>query len=515
MTRPTAQPNFAISRCLFLRAMGLVYLAAFGSLAVQVVGLAGRNGILPAATFLEAAKAHIGAAAYWRAPTLCWITGAGDPILHGFCVAGVVLSVLLLAGLAPLPCLAGAWVLYLSLATVCRTFLNFQWDALLLEAGFLALFMAPWRLRCRLPCAAGPTRLARWLVAWLLFRLMFSSGVVKLTSGDPTWWNLRALDVHYQTQPIPTWTAWYVHQMPGWFQSCCVAIMFFIELVVPFFIFAPPRLRRIAAAILIGFQVIIAATGNYAFFNLLTIALCLPLLDDAAWPRLLRSRLPVPAAPPVTSSVAASAALPVLVLNPAPSRRRDRVVLWAAAPCAALLVILSTADMTARFRWQLPWPRPLLLIADAISPFRIVNAYGLFAMMTTQRLEIVVEGSRDGVSWLPYEFKWKPGDRDRRPVFVAPHQPRLDWQMWFAALGSYRTQPWFQNFLFRLLQGAPEVTALLARNPFPDAPPRYIRSTAYDYRFTDMRMRRATGAWWQRTETGPYSPPQSLPEQRP
>jgi len=495
------RPAFSVSRCLFLRAMGLVYLAAFWSLGTQIAGLVGRNGILPAAAFLDAARSQIGAQAYWRVPTLCWVTGAGDLALQALCVAGAALSVLLAVGLAPLPCAAGAWVLYLSLATVCRTFLNFQWDALLLEAGFLAVFMAPPRLWCRVPCATGPPRLARWLVWWLLFRLMFSSGVVKLTSGDPTWWSLRALDVHYETQPIPTWTAWYAHQMPGWFQSCCVAIMFFIELVVPSLIVAPRWPRRIACGLLAGFQVIIAATGNYAFFNLLTIALCIPLLDDGVWPRRWRPPAPPAGATPVTGVPPPAEATPA---------RPRRWPVWVAAPLAATLVVLSLANMTARFRWQVPWPRAVLGFSDVLGPFRIVNAYGLFAAMTTDRPEIVVEGSNDGQEWLPYEFRWKPGELTRRPAFVAPHQPRLDWQMWFAALGTYRNQPWFQSFLARLLQGSPEVLALLERSPFPDAPPRYIRSVEYDYRFTDPATRRSTGAWWRREAKGLYSPAQSL-----
>jgi hypothetical protein len=490
--------------------MGLVYLAAFWSLGVQVEGLAGRDGILPAASYLEAARSQIGVEAYWRLPTICWFVGAGDPSLKALCATGAALGILLITGLAPLPSAVGAWVLYLSLASVCRTFLNFQWDALLLEAGFLAIFMAPPRLRCRLPCLSGPPRLALWLVWWLLFRLMFSSGVVKLLSGDATWWQLRALDVHYETQPIPTWSAWYAHQMPGWFQSCSVAIMFFIELVVPWFIAGPRLARRAACAILAGLQLVIAATGNYAFFNLLTLALCLPLLDDAVWPRRWRPLrgIPDPSAPsPLDEPNPPVAPSPP---DSPPLRRGARWPVWVAAPFAAILVVLSLLDMTARFRLPIPWPGAVLRLSDAIGPYRIVNAYGLFAAMTTERPEIVVEGSDDGQTWLPYEFHWKPGEVTRRPVFVAPHQPRLDWQMWFAALGSYRNQPWFQAFLARLLQGSPPVLALLERNPFPDAPPRYIRSVVYDYRFTDWAARRATGAWWRREMKGLYSPPQSL-----
>ena len=488
---PPPRPPFgyAIAACLFTRVMGAIYLVAFASLAVQVLGLAGRNGILPAQPYLDAIETHIGLERLWRLPTIFWWTGASDATLQTACWAGAAAGLLVALGVLPRLGLALAFVLYLSLASVCRTFLNFQWDALLLETGLLAIFVAPGRLRCRVPCARPP-RLALWLVWWLLFRLMFSSGVVKLSSGDPTWWNLRALDVHYFTQPIPTWTAWYAQQMPRWFQTFSCGLMFVIELAVPFGIFGPKPVRRVAGAALLAFQVLIASTGNYAYFNWLTMALCLTLFDDAVWPRRWRDR--------------------AAMLE---EEERARGLPWGlvlGVPFAAALVVVTTFEMTRRFGLGSLWPAPFHETAEFAQPFRVANAYGLFAAMTTTRGEIVVEGSDDGQTWKPYAFRYKPGDLDRHPVFVAPHQPRLDWQMWFAALSSYRSQGWFQSFLVRLLQGSPDVLALLETNPFPAAPPRYVRATMYDYRFTDFATRRATGAWWARTETGPYAPPMSL-----
>jgi hypothetical protein len=290
--------------------------------------------------------------------------------------------------------------------------------------------------------------------------------------------------------------------------------MFCIELVVPFGLLGPRQVRRAAALVLLGFQGLIAATGNYAFFNYLTMALCLSALDDGIWPAWLRRRLPrpvVPTAPAATlvSTLDASGGSP----DPAPGTPpvpRRRWPLSVSVPVLTVFVVLTSVAMTERWGFDVGWPAPVRKALDALRPLRIINAYGLFAVMTTTRAEIVVEGSDDGQTWVPYEFKWKPGDVNRRPAFVAPHQPRLDWQMWFAALSSYRQQPWFASFLGRLLQGSPEVLALLEKNPFPDHPPRYIRSIVYDYRFSDFKVRSETGAWWVRTPQGQYSPVQSL-----
>jgi hypothetical protein len=507
----TGRDSYAIASSLFLRALGLVYGFAFASLAVQVKGLAGHNGILPADMLLQALQNQLGPERLWRLPTLFWLTGAGDAWLVAACWAGAAISLVVACGFLPGPGLLTAWILYLSLTNVCRTFLYFQWDILLIETGLLALLFAPWRRRLRLGALPAPAAPALFLVRWLLFRLMFSSGVVKLTSGDPTWWNLRALDVHYLTQPLPTWTAWWAHQMPGWWHSIECAVMFFIELVSPFFIFAPRRPRRAAAACLIAFQTILIATGNYAYFNYLTIALCLVLLDDDLWPAWLRRRARL--LPPADSPAARPSATDLLAPEAGPGPPvvpRQRWPIWVTAPVVAVFVILGTADMTHRWGFRLYWPPAVESAEEFLQPFHVINAYGLFAAMTTSRNEIVVEGSDDGQVWQAYEFRYKPGDPMHAPRFVAPHQPRLDWQMWFAALSSYRNQPWFQNFLVRLLQGSPDVLALLSRNPFPDHPPRYIRARLYDYRFTDLATRRSTGAFWERTEQGLYSPVQSL-----
>jgi hypothetical protein len=476
-------------RDLFLRALAIVYLIAFVSLAFQIEGLVGSRGILPVAQLLEWVRSQTGAERYWILPTLCWLSSS-DSFLVFLCWGGGFLSLLLFVRVVPIVVLPLLWAFYLSIVTVGQVFLGYQWDALLLETGLLAILLAPLRLRPRRDAEpAAPGAFAVWLLRWLLFRLMFGSGVVKLRSGDQAWRTLTALRVHYETQPLPTWVGWYAHQLPGWFQTFSTALMFGVELGAPFLIFAGRRGRRIACAAFVGLQLLIAVTGNYGFFNLLTIALCLLLTDDDMLPQ--RWRLPAASSAPQAAP---------------PRWLRGLLVTAGAVPFLLSLVVASDT-----FGLPVPWPRAVISAVDVVSPFRSVNSYGLFAVMTMSRPEIVVEGSADGEVWRPYVFRWKPGDVTRRPAFVAPYQPRLDWQMWFAALGSCESNAWFVRFLDKLLDGSPPVLGLLAENPFPSEPPRMIRATLYDYRFTRIGEAEARSAWWRRKEIGPYCPVMGSP----
>jgi lipase maturation factor 1 len=549
-------PTHHLVRWVFLRSLGLIYLIAFVSLWVQIIGLVGRDGILPAdsamAVMRHGANAqHLGWDRYHLMPTLCWLN-TSDSFLKFQCAAGTALAVLLIVGIAPAPCLFLLWLIYLSLSTVCREFLAFQWDILLLEIGFLAIFLAPLQFWPRLSCAAPPSRLVLWVLRWLLFKLMFQSGCVKLLSGDPAWRSLTALRFHYETQPLPTWIGWYAHQLPAWAQAASAVVMFGIELFVPFLIFAPRRLRQWACLALVFLQTLIFLTGNYCFFNLLTMALCLLLLDDAAirafLPKRLREALLVPGArqegmastggrgssraQTSAENGAREEARPPLLLapgQPQPKAQPDALIYPVEAhpsspkfrgwpiqitmPLAAIAVVTALMQFSAMFHLPVPWPRPVFAVYGWLEPFRTFNHYGLFAVMTTSRREIIIEGSNDKVTWRAYEFKYKPGDLRRRPRFVEPHQPRLDWQMWFAALGDYRQNLWLANCCLRLLKGSPSVLALFERNPFPQHPPRYVRAVVYEYRFTNFATRRRTGAWWRREEKGLYLPPLSLSNQ--
>jgi predicted DCC family thiol-disulfide oxidoreductase YuxK len=480
-------PKYSCARRWFLCGLGLIFLIAFVSLWVQIDGLVGSNGVTPVRELLPAARAQLGDRALWILPTLCWLN-SNDAFLHFLCGGGVVLSLLLIFGIAPAISLVALVVFYLSLTIAGQTFLSFQWDMLLIETAFLAIFLAPWRLWWTKASEPPVSRAAIFLLKLLLFKLMIMSGVVKLTSGDDCWWDLTALDYHYWSQPLPTVFGWWADQHPEWFKKFSVAFCLIVEIIVPIFIWAPRRLRLLACGLLIFLQFMIAATGNYNFFNLLTIALCLLLIDDSVagtsrrGGRGQRSALSLP----------------------------DRLSIYAAAAVIVLTLPLNTRLIYNAFKPKAEWSRFLGSVYARAESLRIVNGYGLFRVMTKDRKEIVIEGSADGLEWKSYEFKWKPGEVNRAPGWCQPHQPRLDWQMWFAALGSYPQNPWFVQTVIALLHGKPQVVALFAKNPFPDAPPRYIRASFYRYRFTNSEEHQQTGGWWKRQELGEYLPSVSL-----
>lgn len=465
--------SLTLTTWLFLRLLALVYLAAFVSFTLQAPGLIGSQGILPAADFFGAVDRSYGAEKYWLLPSLFWLNPS-DTAIVAVGVVGCLLAVSLFLNRWPRLCLVGLYLCYLSLYHAGRVFMSFQWDILLLECGFLAIFLS-----------ASP-RLFTWLYRWLLFRFMLQSGLVKLMSGDRTWLDLTALDFHFHTQPLPTALAWYADKLPHAILQGGVVFTFVVELLLPFFILMPRRPRALAALAFAVFQLSIIATGSYNYFNLLTLCLCLLLLDDqlvaARCPASIRrwaSRRAAPPWTPVAGFLSALVAASYLTLS---------VILLGATGSRTALVGI---------------PRQLLAWTE---PFHIANSYGLFAVMTTRRDEIVFEGSHDGREWLAYELPYKPGALDRAPVWAAPHQPRLDWQLWFAALAPREHSPWLQGLIKGLLTGAEPVLALFEHNPFPTAPPKYIRASLYRYQFTDRDSRRETGDWWTRDYVGTFWP---------
>jgi hypothetical protein len=449
--------------------------------------LIGSRGIAPAAELLESARAQLGGDAWSDLPSMLWL-GSSDLAIHLLCYVGIAAASLLALGIAPRVAALVAWASYLSFVTVGNVFLGYQWDALLLETGLLAIVYAPGCWGASWGDARPPSQWMLWLLRWLLFRVVFTSGVVKLASHDPTWANRTALDYHYWTQPLPHAVAWFVAQWPEGFQRGSVTLMFAVELGLVWLVFAPRRLRFVAAAAIAALMALITATGNYGFFTVLTATLCVTLLDDRA----LRSWIPRRFRREHGST----------------TRKRTRSPWRTTAMTAfALFVLAITASTTARrMRLLRSVPGALESTVDAVAPFESFNTYGLFAVMTTQRPEIIVEGSDDGREWRAYEFRWKPGTLERAPGFAFVHMPRLDWQMWFAALGEWPGNRWYLSFVQRLLEGSDVVTAQLAFNPFPTHAPRYIRSTVYRYTFTTSEQRAATHAWWKRERVGEYCP---------
>jgi predicted DCC family thiol-disulfide oxidoreductase YuxK len=469
-------PTYRLVSGLFLRLLGLTFLAAFISIGIQVTGLIGADGILPLSDTLAAVAAEHGSWSYVHAPTLFWINDS-DTALVAACLAGAVASVLVVLNVLTRSMLALAFVLHLSLWVALPVFGDIQPDALILEVGLLALFLT-----------AG-SRIVVWLFRWLLFRFMLLSGLVKLFTLDPSWANLTALDYHYETQPLPTPLAWYAHQLPEWFQQLSVLSMFGIELVLPWLIFMPRRPRFVAAWGFLILQLAITLTGNFYYLNLLTMFLCLFLFDDRALagvlsPRFaerLRYGLPVP----------------------------GRLATAATAVLACVVVVVNLSVVWQRIAAR-PLPGPLASLASTTSRFGVTNFYGFFGVMNTERREIIVEGSQDGKHWHTYEFRYKPGDVHRCLRWSIPHHPRLDWTMWFAAGESPYRNPWFGDLLYRLLEASPPVLALLADDPFSGQPPRWVRGMLYRYRFTTRAERRTTGDCWVRESLGPYLPPLGL-----
>ena len=466
--------DYELVAALFIRVLGIIYLIAFASLLIQVQGLVGSGGILPVGDLLDAVKTELGAARFFRLPTIFWLDHSNIALV-GATIYGCVVSVQIVFNWWQRPALILAFILYLSLFNVCQPFLHFQWDGLLLEAGFLAIFLG------------SRSSVIIWLFRWLLFKLRFMSGLSKLTSGDPAWSGLTALNTYFEVQPLPNPLAWYVHHLPEWMLRSATAATLFVEIVVPLMMFMPRRWRFAAAWITILWQLLIIFTSNHNWINLLTIALCLFLFDDKALRRVIPARFALPPLPQPSRA-------PFII------QLRSTVITL----MAVSILIVSFAQL-----WILSTKRPVIeplqTVLNRMESYRVVNMYHVFPTMTTERTELEISGSDDGREWKQYRFKYRPEEVDRRPPWIMPHQPRLDWQMWFVTLHP-KHLPWFEELLYALLEDTHDVDSLLRHNPFPDQPPRYIKVDAYRYTFTTPEQRAQTGHWWQREAQGPFLP---------
>ena len=436
------------TRRLYFRGLGLVYFLAFLSLWSQLHGLIGSQGILPVERYFKLAREHLGSNVYWQLPSLCWVASS-DLMLHGWCLTGTALSVILCLGLAPRLVLVLLWLTYLSLSVAGQAFLSFQWDTLLLEMTICSLLYAPRGLHPDWQASSEPNPLARWLLWTLAFKLMFLSGVTKLLSGDGAWSDGTALQFHYDTQPIPSWVSWHFAQLPLWVHQVSLAVMFLVEIPLTFLVFVGRRSRAVFGVAMIVLMLLIEATGNFGFFNLQAIVLAIPLLNDEVFrfvpDRLSRWLLPKQTSRPEVAKVNA----PRLWRRSLSGGFACAILMASGLALVREMARTQQADKLPKFvtsglvladRLFLTWGEPWIL--KPLAPFRTINGYGLFRVMTTHRPEIVLEISQDAVTWTSCEFPYKPGQVARAPRIVAPHMPRLDWQMWFAALNPRGNEYW-------------------------------------------------------------------------
>lgn len=466
--------TYSLARIGLQRGIGLVLLIAFLNTVNQFRPLLGDRGLLPVSLFVKQVP-------FRESPSLFYLF-PNDTAFATAAWLGVFLSCLAITGLserfAPwisVVVWAMLWTLYISFVNVGQDFYAFGWESILLESCFYAVFLGS---RATTPQAA-----IIWLIRWLLFRVMFGAGLIKLR-GDPCWRDLTCLNYYYETQPLPNPLSWYFHVAPAWTHSAGVAFNHFAELIVPFGYFLPQPISSIAGLITIAFQGTIFLSGNLSWLNFLTMILAISTFDDRALSRLGFTPAPAGQASGLTI---------------------HRIIAIGLAILVAVLSIQPIRNMLS----------PGQIMNTVYNRLHLVGTYGAFGSITRPRYEVIVEGTDEAVltpstKWREYEFKGKPGSTGRRPPQIAPYHLRLDWLMWFAALSSYNQQPWFVPFLGKLLDGDRPTLDLLASNPFPTGPPRYVRAQLYEYHFTTPQEHAASGQWWRCEFIRPYFPPMSF-----
>jgi hypothetical protein len=516
-----------IPRWIFLRALGAIYFSAFYSLLFQIKGLIGPIGILPAQQYLAAVARAFGEARYWYAPSLYWISSSGQ-MLMAVTWIGLIASVMAFLNLWPRLSFFVCFVSFLSFVAASSEFSSYQSDGMLLEAGFLALFVAPRRLMPGWGADQPVSRASLFLLQWEWFRIYFESGMVKLLSGDEQWRNMTAMDEYYQNGPLPTWIGWYAEHLPHWFHVASAVGTLVMELGVVLMLFFPRRVRLVCFLIVTPWEIGVILTANYTFLNYLVLSLGFLLLDDGTLRRFIPRRWrphavsAVPGAElreEVRLSILANegsaapddglASIPPTGKDPHPNWLRGIAGHWRAIrlAVAALLLAWIAYDTTAEMI-GIPFrsvPLPNAPIA-ALEPFRVANQYGLFAVMTRGRYDIEFQGSNDGENWIPYRFRNKPQALNEPPRIYAPYQPRFDWNLWFASLGDWHQSEIVPLTEERLLGNDPDVLTLFKGNPFAQAPPKLVRAVLWQYWFTSIEEKRRTGNWWRSQFLGLYAP---------
>ena len=517
-----------VSRWLFLRALGLIYFSAFYSLIFQIRGLMGPAGILPAGEFLRAVAESTGRGRFWYAPTAFWLSSSSN-MLMAVCWIGIVASVLVVLNAWPRGALFVCFLCFLSFVSAAGEFSGYQSDGMLLEAGFIALFFSPHGLRPGLGVGQPPIRASVFLLLWEWFRIYFESGVAKIASGDPEWRHFTAMDEYYQNGPLPTWIGWYVQHFPHWFHAATAFGTLALELVLVWMLFLPRQWRIVLFFIVTPWQIGIILTANYTFLNYLVLMLGFLLLDDRFLVRYVPTRwresLPLGPAAPSTGETAVSEFDSASILKTGETSASGEQAVGAEGTARPLsgtlyhhlssLQLVLTGVMfawifyasTTQLVWML-WPGAPLPTAPvvALEPFRIADRYGLFATMTRGRYEIEFQGTQDGQHWVTYPFRYKPQDPSKAPGIYAPYQPRFDWNLWFASLGEWRSNPIVPRTEERLLTGSADVLALFAANPFREQPPRQVRAVVWEYWFSTPEEKHSQGVWWTRQLLGLYAP---------
>ncbi len=524
--RHSGPPGYLLPRWLFIRAMGVIYFSAFYSLAFQIRGLLGPDGLLPVGRYLKLVAQDMPGSRYWFAPTLLWLNSSNTALM-ALCWIGMIASLLLLLNLWPRGMLVICFALFLSFVTAAQDFSSYQSDGMLLSSGIVCVFFAPRGFRPGWGASEPPSRVSLFLLQLIWFSIYFDSGVAKYFGGDPSWHDFTAMNEYYQNGPLPTWIGWYAQHMPQWFHACAARFTIFVELLLAWTVFLP-RYFRIACFCIVTFlQVNIILTANYAFLNYLVLALGFLLLDDRFLVKLVSQRWAVPVRESLNVTKPQEAMVGVNFSADALSDTRhasppqepashipanwfvrakgiaSALSLWLAALLLAWLLYANAFLVLVEILRGFPLPtQPVALL----EPFRVANQYGLFGRMTWKRYEIEFQGSDDGTNWIAYPFRNKPQNPKEAPRIYAPYQPRFDWNLWFASLGEWRENQWVLRVEELLLSNDRDVVGLFAGNPFPDHPPKQVRAVLWQYWFTDLATKRATGLWWRREYLGLYAP---------